>query len=64
MGSDPMCELAQVLAAAKSRQDLPAAMKLFHHDTVLEAPSFGTMAVAAVAACRCPLRDARWCRPR
>ncbi|MGP4028149.1 ester cyclase [Actinomadura sp. 3N407] len=41
---EPMFELAQALAAAKSRQDLPAAMKLLHHEMVLEAPAFGTTA--------------------
>jgi predicted ester cyclase len=44
MDGDRMFELAQALAVAKSRQDLPAAMKLFHHDMVLETPAFGTMA--------------------
>jgi predicted ester cyclase len=39
-----MFELAQALAVAKSRQDLAAAMKLFHRDMVLETPAFGTMA--------------------
>ncbi|HEX5289874.1 MAG TPA: ester cyclase [Streptosporangiaceae bacterium] len=39
-----MFELAQALAVAKSRQDLPAAMKLFHRDMVLETPAFGTRA--------------------
>ncbi|MFG2142210.1 ester cyclase [Streptomyces sp. NPDC048650] len=39
-----MFELAQELAVAKSRQDVPAAMKLFHRDMVLEAPAFGTTA--------------------
>ena len=36
MTSDRMFELAQALAAAKSRQDLPVAMKLFHQDILLE----------------------------
>lgn len=31
-----MFELAQALAVAKSRQDVPAAVKLFHPDMVLE----------------------------
>jgi len=44
MESDRMFELAQALALAKSCQDLPAAMKLFHRDMVLETPAFGTMA--------------------
>ncbi|MFI2352182.1 ester cyclase [Streptomyces sp. NPDC019443] len=39
-----MFELAQALAVAKSRQDVPAAMRLFHHDMVLETPAFGTTA--------------------
>jgi hypothetical protein len=30
MTRDRMFELAQALAVAKSRQDLPVAMKLFH----------------------------------
>jgi hypothetical protein len=37
-----MFELAQALAVAKSRQDVPAAMKLFHTEMVLETPAFGT----------------------
>jgi predicted ester cyclase len=44
MESDRMFELTQALAAAKSRQDVPAAMRLFHRDMVLETPAFGTMA--------------------
>ena len=39
-----MFELAQALAEAKGRQDLPAAMKLLHRDIILEAPAFGTVA--------------------
>ena len=39
-----MVELAQALAAAKSRQDVPAAVRLFHRDMVLEAPAFGMTA--------------------
>jgi len=39
-----MSALAQALAVAKSRQDLPAAMKLFHPNMVLETPAFGTKA--------------------
>jgi len=39
-----MFVLAQALATAKSRQDVPAAMKLFHEDMLLEAPAFGTKA--------------------
>jgi predicted ester cyclase len=37
-------DLAQALAIAKSRQDLPAAMTLLHQDMVLECPAFGTRA--------------------
>jgi predicted ester cyclase len=44
MDADQMFALAQALAAAKSRQDLPAAMKLFHPDMLLETPAFGTKA--------------------
>lgn len=44
MNNDRMFELAQALAVAKSRQDLPAAMKLLHRDMVLETPAFGTTA--------------------
>ena len=44
MNSKRMFELAQALAVAKSRQDVPAAMKLFHRDMLLESPAFGTMA--------------------
>jgi hypothetical protein len=44
MNSDRMFELAQALAAAKGRQDVAAAMKLFDTDMLLEAPSFGTKA--------------------
>lgn len=44
MNSRRMFELAQALAAAKSRQDVPAAMKLFHPDMLLESPAFGTKA--------------------
>lgn len=39
-----MWELAQALAAAKSRQDVPAALRLFHPEMVLESPAFGTTA--------------------
>jgi steroid delta-isomerase-like uncharacterized protein len=42
--SDRMFELAQALAAAKSRQDVPAAVRLFHEDMLLETPAFGTTA--------------------
>jgi predicted ester cyclase len=44
MRADRMIELAQALAEAKSRQDLPAAMRLLHRDMVLRAPAFGTTA--------------------
>ncbi|WP_199921469.1 ester cyclase [Streptomyces bicolor] len=39
-----MFELAQALAVAKSRQDVPAALRLFHPGVVLETPAFGTTA--------------------
>jgi predicted ester cyclase len=39
-----MLELAQDLAAAKSRQDVPAALRLLHPEMLLEAPAFGTRA--------------------
>ena len=39
-----MLELAQALAVAKSRQDLPTAMRLFHRDMALQTPAFGTTA--------------------
>lgn len=44
MNSNRMFELAQALAAAKSRQDMPAALKVLHHDMLLETPAFGTSA--------------------
>ncbi|MFI6522778.1 ester cyclase [Spirillospora sp. NPDC050679] len=44
MDGDRMVELARALAAAKSRQDVPAAMKLLHPEMVLESPAFGTTA--------------------
>src|SRR6266568_1907162 len=44
MHSDRMFRLATALADAKSRQDLPAAMRLFHRDMLLECPRFGTIA--------------------
>jgi predicted ester cyclase len=44
MDPDRMVELAEALAAAKSRQDVPAAMELLHPDMVLESPAFGTTA--------------------
>jgi hypothetical protein len=40
MTGDQMFELAQALAAAKSRQDVPAALKLLHADIVLETPAW------------------------
>lgn len=42
MNGDRMFGLAQALAVAKSRQDVPAAMRLLHRDMVLETPAFGT----------------------
>lgn len=44
MNSDRMFELAQALAVAKSRQDVPAALKVLHPDMLLESPAFGTRA--------------------
>ncbi|WP_206302009.1 ester cyclase [Streptomyces sp. AcE210] len=49
MDSRRMLELAQALATAKSRQDVPAAVELFHRDMVLEAPAFGTRAQGRAA---------------
>jgi predicted ester cyclase len=37
-----MFDLAQRLAVAKSRQDMPAALKLFDEEILLETPAFGT----------------------
>lgn len=42
-----MVELAQALAVAKSRQDVPTAMQALHPDIVLETPAFGTVARGA-----------------
>lgn len=42
MDGHRMFELAQALAVAKSRQDVPAALKLLHPDMLLETPAFGT----------------------
>lgn len=42
MHEQRMIELAHALAVAKSRQDVPAALRLFHPDMVLETPAFGT----------------------
>ncbi|MFH0520959.1 ester cyclase [Streptomyces sp. M41] len=44
MHQQRMLELAYALAVAKSRQDIPAALRLFHPDMVLETPAFGTRA--------------------
>jgi predicted ester cyclase len=44
MNSDRMFELAQALAVAKSRQDVPAALKVLHPEMLLETPAFGTSA--------------------
>ena len=44
MHSDRMFELAQALAVAKSRQDVPAALKVLHPEMLLENPAFGTCA--------------------
>lgn len=37
-----MYALAQDLATAKSKQDVPAALRLFHPDMRLQTPAFGT----------------------
>jgi|SRR4051812_32044015 hypothetical protein len=39
-----MVELARNLAEAKSRQDVPAALRLLHPEMLLESPPFGTRA--------------------
>jgi hypothetical protein len=44
MNSDRMFELAQALAVAKSRRDVPAALTVLHDDMLLETPAFGTNA--------------------
>ncbi|MEU4742692.1 nuclear transport factor 2 family protein [Actinosynnema sp. NPDC023658] len=44
MDGHRMYELAQSLALAKSRQDVGAAMRLFHRDVVLHTPAFGRTA--------------------
>src|SRR5690349_16163524 len=36
-----MFELAQLLAVAKSRQDVPAALEVLHDEMLLESPAFG-----------------------
>lgn len=42
MTGDRMFELAQALAVAKSRQDIPAALTLLHRDMTLDTPAFRT----------------------
>ncbi|MCK1357605.1 ester cyclase [Bradyrhizobium sp. 199] len=42
MDGGRMFELAERLAVAKSRQDVPAALEVLHPDMVLETPAFGT----------------------
>ncbi len=42
MDGKRMFELAECLAIAKSRQDVPAALQVLHPDMVLETPAFGT----------------------
>jgi predicted ester cyclase len=44
MNGDRMFELAQALAAAKSRQDVASATTLLHSEMILETPAFGTTA--------------------
>jgi predicted ester cyclase len=44
MDSNRMFALAQALAEAKSRQDVPAALKFLHREMVLENPAFGSTA--------------------
>jgi predicted ester cyclase len=44
MNPGQMFALAQALAAAKSRQDVAAALMLLHEDMLLETPAFGTSA--------------------
>lgn len=44
MLSDRMFRLTTELADVKGRQDLPAAMRLFHRDMLLECPPLGTVA--------------------
>jgi predicted ester cyclase len=44
MNGNRMFELAQALAVAKSRQDVPAALQFLHAEMLLETPAFGTMA--------------------
>jgi predicted ester cyclase len=49
MNGHRMFELAQELAVAKSRQDVPAALRLLHPEMVLESPAFGTRALGHTA---------------
>jgi predicted ester cyclase len=44
MAPERMMELADRLAAAKSRQDVPAALRCLHPDMLLVSPAFGTHA--------------------
>jgi hypothetical protein len=44
MDNDRMFGLAHDLAVAKSRQDVPAALRLLHPEMLLESPAFGTTA--------------------
>jgi hypothetical protein len=44
MDDNRMFGLAQDLAVAKSRQDVPAALRLLHPEMLLESPAFGTRA--------------------
>jgi SnoaL-like domain len=44
MRVDRMFALAQALAVAKSRQDVPAAVEVLHPEMVLETPAFGSLA--------------------
>ncbi|UAK31825.1 MULTISPECIES: ester cyclase [Nocardia] len=44
MDSVGMMALATELAMVKSRQDVPAALRLMHPEMILEAPAFGTVA--------------------
>ncbi|MCP3371445.1 ester cyclase [Bradyrhizobium cajani] len=48
MDGGRMFELAERLAIAKSRQDIPAALEVLHPDMVLETPAFGTRAQGLV----------------
>ncbi|NIH82870.1 ester cyclase [Amycolatopsis viridis] len=49
MNEDRMFELASQLAVAKSRQDLPAALRLLHPEILLESPPLGTRAAGRAA---------------